>query len=477
MKVQWNHTPQQYINEFPKWLDKYSNKVVNTLTKSILQVKPEITNPYLVQAILWTLSSEHVTYANYWLSGLELSQAQAEFMGLPNHNNEDREANALSNVRQILDIISNYKIPVICFDELDTTEVADNGFTAPQIIASLAKDLFNSLKKGVLLLSMYRSTWNEHIRALPQSEAVIDRLVSDKSDRQPIFLNKLNSDDVIAVVQHWLQEFYQVNQQIPPHYLYPFDEQKLRDFGKSKPTVRSLLKWCAENFVLQEKHPVEPYFQQELANVEADIDNLFEDNVSVSNALWLGFESLVGETLEGVKIELVEEVNANPFYIVRIIGNKGKVKIGVGVIQQSAGVGVAAGLGKLINYKHFDLTRGCLVRSKKISAGAAVARKHLSTLLHELGGEWVGLRKEDIKPLLAILLVYYESENYELTDEQIFEFIKQNKLAINNPLIREILSDPSGQEPDYLTDDDLPMRTPKNIENLAEDINNISLTH
>jgi hypothetical protein len=207
---QWKYTPQQYISSiYPNWLNKYSTKVIDKLTEIVLQSKPEITNPYLVKAILWTLSSVHANYANYWLSGLELTQEQAEVMGLPNSKSEDREAQALTFVRQILELTSDYRIPVICFDELDIADMADNGFTAAQVVASLAKDLYNSLKRGVLLLAMYPATWNDQIRSLPQAEAVIDRLVSEQSDRQPIVLKHLNSDDVVAVVAQWLKDFYE----------------------------------------------------------------------------------------------------------------------------------------------------------------------------------------------------------------------------------------------------------------------------
>ena len=36
-------------------------------------------------------------------------------MILPNPKREDKEAEALNTTRQILDIISEYRIPVICF--------------------------------------------------------------------------------------------------------------------------------------------------------------------------------------------------------------------------------------------------------------------------------------------------------------------------------------------------------------------------
>lgn len=474
---QWEYTPQQYISMYPGWLSKHSTKAIVHLTESVLKVKPEITNPYIVKAILWTLSPVHINYASYWLSGLELAQSQAEEMGLPNPKNEDKEAEALSTVRQILDITSYYRVPVICFDELDIYDTADNGFLAAQLIASLVKDLYNSLKQGVLLLAMYPRTWEDQIKALPQAEAVIDRLVSDQADRQPIKLSFLNSDDIVALVSQWLQDFYEEYKQIPPHPLYPFHETKLRELGKERPTVRSVLKWCAENFILtatdkpKNIHPVEPHFKAAVVNVDTAIDLLIEDEVAIAAALRVAFASLARDTIEieEVKVERVEEILVNKadqgYLNFRIVGNNGKVKIGVVVIQQSGGKFIGAALKRLIEYEKFNLTRGCLVRSKKINPGASVPQECLKILLKERGGEWVRLQSEDIKPLLAISSVYYNWRSYELTEEQIFDFIKQKQLAINNPLIREILSDPSGQQPTNLTNDGLPVSIPQPITN------------
>ncbi len=467
---QWNYTPQQYITSlYPAWLNKYSNNFVEQLTKIILTIIPEIHNPYIVKAILWTLSPAHINYANCWISGLEITQEDAKSMGLPNLKKEDRETESLRNVRQILEITSRYKVPVLCFDELDNADVADNGLTTAQVIGTLVKDLYNNLKRGIFLLTMYPETWNDQIRLLPQADAAIDRLVSEQADRQPLELKYLNSDDIIAIIQKWLQEFYQENKIAPPHNLYPFDEAKLRDMGRrNKPTVRAVLNWCADNFVptIPPMHPVKPCYQSELANVEASIDSLMEEDITIATSLWVAFESLIGETIEGFTIEAVEEVKTKTIdegYIdFRIVSKGRKVRIGVSVVQQD-GHFIGAALKRLANYKTFDLTRGCLVRSKKINPGAAVAKRNLKILLTEKGGEWVSLQRQDIKPLLAVYFVLCNRESYELTLEQIYEFIEQTKLAINNPLVREILSDPSGQEPTNLTDDGLPISIPQSI--------------
>lgn len=492
----WNYTPQQYISLFPSWLSKHSNKVVEHLTDCVLQIKPNINNPYIVKAILWTLSSAHAIYATHWLSGLELTQTQAEAMVLPNPKREDKEAEALSTIRQILDITSDYRVPLICFDELDIADADDNGFTAAQVVANLTKDLYNNLERGVLLLAMYPETWRDQVKTLPQAEAVIDRLVSEQRDRQPITLNYLNSDDVLAIVFYWLKEFYEENQLNPPHPFYPFDENKLRELGKGKPTIRAVLKWCAEHFVApvsgngeakenvadpenrKKIHFVEPAFENELANIDNSIEFLLEDKASIADALWLSFCSLIGWTIDKVKITDVVEVEAKSVdqgYIdFKIIGKEKRkpVKIGVAVLQQSGGKYQGAALKRLIDYEKFDITRGCLVRSKKINPGARVALDCVRKLLKEKGGEWVLLQAQDIKPLLAILFVYENRESYELSEEEIIDFIQQKRLAIDNSLIREILSDPSGQEPENLFNEDMPVSIPQTV---SDSVDNIEL--
>ena len=218
-------------------------------------------------------------------------------------------------------------------------------------------------------------------------------------------LNNLNSDDVVAIVSQWLKVFYQENQVTPPHPVYPFNEAELRKLGKSRPTIRAILKWCAENFGSSpsKSNPVEEYYQNELTNIETSIDELMEDEDAISKALKFVFSSLIGEKLEEVKIEAIQDIQAKSadrgYIDFKIIGNDSKVKIGVDVIQQSTGNYVGAALKRLIEYEKFDITRGCLVRSKKISPVAALANQRLKQLLHEQGGECVKLQSQDIKPL------------------------------------------------------------------------------
>lgn len=465
-----SYTAEQMVNWFSAALAR-SSRLVERLTDKVLHVKPDIENPNIITAILWTLSSDpgYERFAINWLCGTSLPHFRADAMGLSNPSTEDKEAESFNTVRQIVDLISDYKPIVVCFDELDVPECSDAGFTKAQVTAGLAKDLYNSLKKGVLLTVMYPETWGHQIKRLPSAEAVTLRIGDKKID-----LKHLNADNVITLVSQWLKDFYEKNELTPPHPVYPFEEGKLRELARERPLARTILKWCAENFKVptdaptptlvlmpETKHPVESAYNNELAALESTVEDYMENKVRLADALRLGLSTLIGETIEQVFIEDIVEVRVRAadrgYFDFKIIGKEnGKiVKIGVAILQEAGGMIVQATLKRLIDYRKFDFSRGCLVRSKQINSSAAKAQQYLQKLLSpELGGEWVLLKSQDIKPLLAMMSVLKASDDYEFKKEQIIDFIKQKRLASENYLIREILSAPSGRIPEDAIDED-----------------------
>ncbi|MBG1245384.1 P-loop NTPase fold protein [Nostoc sp. NZL] len=454
-------TSDEMVRHFSEVL-RVNSKVVEHWTDRVLGIKHDIENPDIIAAILWTLSSNpsEERYAINWLAGQELPQSRADALGLANSSAHDREAQAFSTVRQILDLISDYKPIVICFDELESISMCnDSGFTASQVTAILAKDLYDKIKRGVFITAMFPQTWTDQIRALKEAESVTDRIA-----QKTIELTYLKSEDVIALVSQWLRDFYDEQGVTSPNSVYPFDEGKLKELGKERPMVRKVLQWCKENWnteLTPPLHPVESAYKKELAAVESKIQDDIEDKTKLANALRFSFSTLVGQILENVQITEIADIKARSVdqgYInFKIVGqeNGNVVKIGVAVLQGVSGRFLQAGLKRLIEYKEFDLTRGCLIRSKKISSGTK-AKQYLDKLLaHHLGGEWVLLKAEDMKPLLAINSVMKARHDYELTEAQIIDFVLQNLIVIDNNLIREILSDPSGKIPEDAIDEDI----------------------
>jgi hypothetical protein len=460
-----NIAPKKLVESFPRLVAKNSN-LVDRLTEKILNIKPDLDNPYLIQAILWTLSQSQAQFAINWITGKGLAQRQAEKMGLPNSSKDEGDAEAFERICQILNLISSYNPFLVCFDQLEGTESNDSGFTKAQVVANLGMDLYNSLHSGVILTALYPDIWTYQIRNLPACEAVIDRIGEKMID-----LEYLKSDHVVDLVSRWLKDFYEEHQLTPPDSVYPFQENALRELGKQRATARDVLQWCVKHWLVPDSsasvveltqssvHGVESAFAAELQNL--DSDDFLENKAKLAKAIEFSFSTLIGETLDGVTIERLEIIkskagDANYSLDFKIVAqDKGKpAKIGVMILQASSRRAVPAGLKRLVDYDQYNLTRGCLIRSKKISPSAKLARSLLQELLEQKGGEWVMLKAEEVKPLLAIRAVYDSREDYDLNEQQIFEFINTQDLAKKNPLILEILSDPSGCEPEEAVDED-----------------------
>ena len=278
-------TPDEMVRHFSEVL-KVNSKVVEHWTDRVLGIKHDIENPDIIAAILWTLSSNpsEERYAINWLAGQELPQSKADALGLANSSAQDREAQAFSTVRQILDLISDYKPIVICFDELESILMCnDAGFTASQVTAILAKDLYDKIKRGVFITAMFPQTWTDQIRALKEAESVTDRIA-----QKTIELTYLKSEDVIVLVSQWLKDFYDRQGVTSPNSVYPFNEGKLKELGKERPMVRKVLQWCKENWITEltpPLHPVESAYKKELAAVESKIQDDIEDKTKLANAL------------------------------------------------------------------------------------------------------------------------------------------------------------------------------------------------
>jgi hypothetical protein len=435
------------VKKFEDADEEQAKKWVNQLTKAFRKVKT-VKDPDVVRAIFWSLREDESSYASNWLGGKELAQFKANELSLPN------QTQTFDTVLQILSLISEYNELVICFDELDNHECNDAGLHKSQVIAGLVKELFENLRRGVILTVMMPGIWNEKVKQLPPG--VLSRITACG---EPYDLTYMDGDSIVELVTRFLKAFYEEKGLVPHHSLYPFNENQLRELGREKLTVRRVLMWCKDNCQpgVPPEDPVEAAFKNEMSE---DISKHLDDNNMIANALLFSFQMLVGQVVEGVTIEEIttrvkQRGGRDPYLNFKVIGKEGgkDVSIGVAVMQYDGGHSLGAGFKRLIDQDNlFGLTRGCLVRSESKPINSFLNKKYLVPLINEKGGEFVALKEEEIKPLVAIRAVYQKSEvDYGLTEEQIREFISnsgiENLLGVHNPLLREILSDPSHQVP------------------------------
>jgi len=458
----------ELVEKFPIALSK-SHDLIEKLTNAILKVKPKVGDPDIVRAIIWTLgSAAHAPFAIKWLAGKELSDAKAKELGLPNPTKEIKllEADALSAALQIISIASDYNPILVCFDELEGLEVNEAGYFKSQVVGGLVKDLFDAIEqsdvtKGVVILSVIPpSVWEQLIIYSKgnHAEGIADRLSSKY--KEPLSLKYADGEAVVNIVTLWLQEFYQSHNLVPPNPVFPFEEERLRSLGNERPTIRQLLKWCRDNFVVDPpsvnpKDLVQKAYDRELAQVNEDF---LDDSDLIARALYLGFSTLKGQTVENVLIQdvtnqikpLKDNAGAIQFKIIAIDNGKEEA-IGVGVIQHTHGLTVGSKMHRLTWYEKFKLTRGCVIRSEDRKIKKVWEAYNLrAKLVDELAGEYIYLVADDVKPLIAILAVYDKREIYSVSEDAILAFITDSQIAFNNLLIKDILSNPAT----VISDDD-----------------------
>jgi hypothetical protein len=451
-----------------KWFENEDEgklqKLIQTLTKGFCKLTT-VQDPDIIRAIFWTLSDEQSAYASNWLGGKEIAQYKANELRLPT------QSQSFDTVLQILDTISEYNSLAICFDEMDLAEFNEAGLRKAQVISNLVKELVENLKRGVILSVMMPGIWKDQIQA-NMPAAISTKMTTYTS---PLDLQYLDGSTTVELVSFFLQDYYEARDITPPHRVYPFDESKLREIGSGKPTVREVLKWCRENcrpIVNQpdrtkllppppETDPVELAF---LAEMGDDFTNSLAESSLITDALLFSFSNLIGETVEGVTISDVTTAfgkrgGKEPYLSFKIIGQDGDKALGiaVSVVQEDSGKFLGAALKKLLAPARFGLTRGCLVRSPEKPVSRHLKTRYLEPLAQK-GGEFVKLYACEIKPLFALKMVRDKAaSDYKVSDEEIQQFIKgygkQYQLGKFNPMLCEILSDPSYQTPQDLIDE------------------------
>ncbi|MGB3789403.1 MAG: hypothetical protein WA949_15435, partial [Phormidesmis sp.] len=464
--------------------------LVRAVRKLAIQRQWPETDSYVLRALIWTLSEERGSVAVKWLAGEELSAEDAADLRLPLNNKSEGEANASAPtvVANLISLIGEYKTVVICFDELDTTAIDEDGRNAPYLILDLVKRLFDSVKqssgaKGVVILtSVLPNAWSQ----MKQLQISLER-ISAYSD--PISLTYLNEETAVDLCALTLGKFYGRKGLTASDPIYPFTQEEISAFGKGRPSAREALKWFATK--LDEKlkdigpPPPPPTERFEAAYQNAldqfDIDDLNNNEVTAS-ALRFCFEKIAGierikeQSIEGVVVERVEEITPrsknNGRLNFKIVGeeNGESVTIGLGVIQETHGLSVGAGFRRLLDKETFGLSRGCLVRSRDRKIKRYWDSFEYYQQLIAQGGEWVDLTPEEIKPLLALQYVYEHHEKFDLTIKRLDSFAFTRNLLRSNPLIKEILSRPVGHVAEEALEGDELQRLSDDI-----DLNNIEV--
>ena len=468
-----------------------NKSLVDKITGQVQQLKPYLSDSSeVIRALLWTLSasskpildesdfladsptsSKSTNYylapsATDWLKGIEINEDDARIMKLSNKSfkDEERESEALRRAMQILRIASEYKSVVICFDELDAIKHNKHAIGTAEVISDLIKTLHNGLDKvecrnSILVLSLWVNDTFRKSDFLT-TFGLIERVCSLADlNKEPISLDKnlLTEETGLKLVDFWLDK---LNTENTENSYQPLGgEEKIRHFCKNRPNPRQLWRWCAENWMEKpepvggdEKVPPPPPVDLDLiyqSLIDDEYPQLIEDDDLVVKSLIFGFNKAITQTVEKVLIKkiTIQPKNAKFQFKIEGIEDGKSVSIGVGVCQSASGATVGAMLLRLLDYKKYKLTRGCLVRSenKRISPRTQAFENLTKLTSAPFNGEFVPLKYGEIVEVYALFLLSQHPEVAILNPDEVDKFITEK--AIKNGLIKEILSDPSGEIP------------------------------
>jgi hypothetical protein len=356
-------------------------------------------------------------------------------------------------MQQICKLAEIASLPVlICFDQLDSAGTDnDSGDSPAQNVAKCIDQIYLKCTNVILICCVISDTWREIEQ---MGSGIPDRVGQRSVKAQPP-----TTEQTIELVKLRLDLFYKknnLNSEDYPH-LYPFEESKIRHIASESAGARSLMIWCADEFEKvgtkgnDSVDPPRPHkkkqFLETYQKLVKRIRIPMKDDDQLAAIIFCAMTMILNGGTANVVIQEVKKIADATHDLHFIISgydclHKSQVKIGVRICETTNGKTFNAVMTRLVNYDKYGLTRGCLIRSTDVPRSWKIGYALKEKLEKEQGGEVVVLKKNDMKPLVAIQKIYEQSEDYGFTKEEIKQFVKDLGLAADNLLICEILSAP-----------------------------------
>jgi hypothetical protein len=398
-----------------------------------------------VKAVLFLLlkTNKMAQIGRSWIQGLEHPDTQKA--RLPELSAEEQEANSIWFIQQICKLAKVATLPVlICFDQLDSARTsADYGDSPAETVASCIDKIYFQCSNVIILCCVISDTWRE-IEQMGSG-------IPDRVGQWSVTTKPPTAEQMLELVKLRLAWFHKEKNLNPDDYppLYPFDENEIKGIASKAAGVRSLMNWCVDRFESDAPPPANPkkkfmdVYNELLSHVS--VPQYDDDKLAAIIACAMNMVPDGGTA--NVVITQVNTFNAPShdlhFTISGYDSLKNKqVKIGVRVCETTTARTFNAVMKRLLNYETHSITRGCLVRSTPVPKSWRVGQQLRAQLEKTQDGEVVELKKDEIKPLIAIKTIYDEAANYGFSNDQVAGFVKELRLAADNPLICEILSAP-----------------------------------
>ncbi|MBE9258245.1 hypothetical protein [Dolichospermum sp. LEGE 00246] len=445
------HSP----NELRKYIVASQNKTTllgffDELVEAILENQTGIDVNFL-KALLFLLLKNAIIaqIALAWIKGEDNSEIKK--IGLPEFLFAEKEDKSIWMMEQICKLAEIASLPVvICFDQLDSAGTDnDSGDSPAQSIAKCIDRIYFQCSNVILVCCVISDTWRE-IEQMGSG-------IPDRVGQRAVRAKPPTTEQTIELVKLRLNWFYKnnsLNAEDYPH-LYPFEESKIKHIASESASARSLMKWCADEFEKitqvippededkKKKKPFLEKYQELLKRIRIPM----KDDDQLAAIITCAMNMIPNGGTANVVIQEVKKIADATHDLHFIISgydclHKCQIKIGVRICETTNGKTFNAVMTRLVNYDKYGLTRGCLIRSSDVPRSWKIGYALKEKLEKEQGGEVVVLKKNDIKPLVAIQKIYEQAEDYGFTKEEVTQFVKDLSLAADNLLICEILSAP-----------------------------------
>lgn len=427
------------------------------LTEAILESQSELDFNFL-KAVLFTLfkNAKLAQIGLAWLKGED--HPSIKQAGLPEYSEEQQDGRSIWIIQQICNLAEVVSKPVvICFDQVDCyTPNSDTGDSKVQVVAKCIDRIYFQCSNVILICCVIPDTWRE---VFQMQSGIPDRVGQWLLDAKPPTADQLV--ELVKLRLHWFCQQNHLNSNDYP-YLYPFDETELRKVASQAAGARSILKeWCAKKFeefeigkvtivapIKDKKQEFLAIYGELLTKISAPSKNDAKDDDYLASIIICTMQMLPDRAIEGVTIEQIERVNASSVHDLHLVisghepDSHKKVRIGIRICETTQGVTFNAVMKRLLNYKQYKLTRGCLVRSTPIPLNWRKGKELEQQLKEKQNGEVVVLKKDELKSLVAIEKIYKQAADYGFEKDELISIIKELKLVETNPLICEILSAP-----------------------------------
>ncbi|TAE59028.1 MAG: hypothetical protein EAZ87_11160 [Nostocales cyanobacterium] len=452
-------------NELRKYIVASQNKTTllgffDELVEAILENHTGIDFNFLKAILFLLLKNVKIAQiALAWIKGEDNSEIK--MVGLPEFSFEEQEDKSIWMIKQICKLAEISSLPVIiCFDQLDSAASDnDSGDSPAQILAKCIDQIYFQCSNIIIICCVISDTWKE-IEQMGSG-------IPDRVGQRSVKAKPPNTEQTIELVKLRLDWFYKENNLNPQDYpyLYPFNESKIKQIASESASVRSLMTWCVEEFKkvvisppppgksIDPPPPPDPLEQQKKKFLDKYQELLkriritMKDDDRLAAIINCTMNMIPGGGTANVVIQEVKKIaDANHDLHFIISGydclNQTPVKIGVRICETTNGNTFNAVIRRLLDYDKYGITRGCLVRSTDVPRSWKTGCQLKEKLEKEKGGEVVVLKKNEIKPLVAIHTIYEQAEDYGFTKEEVTELVKELRIAADNLLIYEILSAP-----------------------------------